>query len=106
MSLLAMARHNSPKRRSHTMRKIALGCVAVLSILMSICADDWPQFRGPKRDGVSRETGLRGEWPKDGPKLAWTFDGAGVGYSGPAVVGDRLYMGGGRDGSDVVFALD
>jgi outer membrane protein assembly factor BamB len=68
--------------------------------------DDWPQFRGPHRDGVSRETGLRKEWPKGGPPLLWTYAQAGVGYSGPAVVGDRLYTAGGRGGAEYVFALD
>ncbi len=67
---------------------------------------DWPQFRGPQRDGVSRETGLRKEWPKEGPPLLWTYTNAGVGYSGPAVVGDRLYLSGGRGESEYVFALD
>jgi outer membrane protein assembly factor BamB len=81
--------------------------VALLALTApGLCADDWPQFRGPHRDGVSRETGLRPEWLKDGPPLVWTFAGAGLGYSGPAVVGDRLYMAGGRGDSEFVFALD
>src|SRR5207237_7891401 len=41
-----------------------------------------------------------------GPPLLWTFSDAGFGYSGPAVIGDRLYMSGGRANSDAVFALD
>jgi outer membrane protein assembly factor BamB len=45
-------------------------------------------------------------WPKDGPKLLWTFEKAGVGYSGPAIVGDRLYTMGGRGDTSFVFALD
>ena len=32
---------------------------------------DWPQWRGPNRDGISSDTGLLKEWPEDGPKLAW-----------------------------------
>src|SRR5438309_1825467 len=69
-------------------------------------ADDWPQWLGPDRTNVSKETGLLRSWPQDGPKLLWTFEKAGVGYSGPAVVGDRLYTMGGRDGTSYVFALD
>jgi len=69
-------------------------------------ADDWPQWLGPDRSNVSKETGLMKTWPKDGPKLLWTVEKAGVGYSGPAVVGDRLYTMGGRDGTSYVFALD
>ena len=69
-------------------------------------AADWPQYRGPNRDDVSAETGLLQDWPKDGPPLVWTFANAGVGYSGPAIVGDRLYITGGRDEKDVLIALD
>jgi len=53
---------------------------------------DWPQWRGPQRDGISKETGLLKEWPKDGPKLLWQRKDLGSGYSTPSVVGDRLYV--------------
>src|SRR4051794_631648 len=69
-------------------------------------AADWPQWRGPNRDDVSKETGLLKEWPKDGPKLLWTFSDAGIGYSGPAVVGDHLSLLGGDGKKEYVFALD
>lgn len=69
-------------------------------------AADWPQFRGPARDGHSADTGLLKTWPKGGPKLLWTFAEAGVGYAGPAVVGDRLYTCGGKGGEEFVYALD
>lgn len=79
----------------------------LLMLLPAWCsADDWPQFRGPNRDGVSRETGLRKDWPAGGPALLWTYDKLGVGYSGPAVVGDRIYIGAGRGDSDFLVALD
>jgi outer membrane protein assembly factor BamB len=55
-------------------------------------AADWPQWRGPQRDGISQETGLLKEWPKDGPKLIWQLKDIGDGYSTPAVVGDRLFV--------------
>jgi outer membrane protein assembly factor BamB len=73
---------------------------------ITACAADWPQFRGPNRDGVSTETGLLKEWPKDGPALLWSYKDAGVGYSGPAIIGERLYLTGGRGDSEFVFALD
>src|SRR5262245_42084735 len=89
------------------MKSISLMSMACfLSISLVARADDWPQWRGPNRDDVSKETGLLKSWPKDGPKLLWTFDKAGVGFSGPAVVGDRLYTMGGRDDKSFVFALD
>ncbi len=69
-------------------------------------AADWPQWRGPARDGTSPEKGLLKEWPKGGPELLWTYDKAGIGYSGPAVVGGKMYVLGARDGTDLVIALD
>lgn len=54
-------------------------------------ADDFPQWRGPNRDGISRETGLLKEWPEEGPKLLWRVQNAGEGYSTPSVVGDQLF---------------
>ena len=55
-------------------------------------AADWPQWRGPQRDGVSKETGLLKEWPKEGPKLLWQVKDIGYGFSTPSIVGDRLYL--------------
>jgi outer membrane protein assembly factor BamB len=68
---------------------------AVAALLLSgsfLLAADWPQWRGPDRDGVSQETGLLKEWPEPGPKLVWQVKDLGDGYSAPAVVGDRLYV--------------
>lgn len=53
---------------------------------------DWPQWRGPDRNGISTETGLLKEWPQNGPKLLWELKDIGSGYSTPAVVGGRLYL--------------
>jgi outer membrane protein assembly factor BamB len=69
-------------------------------------ADDWPQWRGPARTGLSKETGLLKAWPKGGPKLLWQRKDAGGGYSTPAVVGDRVYLMGEHDGEEFVAALD
>ena len=55
-------------------------------------ASDWPQWRGPARDGVSKETGLLKQWPEGGPKLLWQVDNLGSGFSTPSVVGDRIYL--------------
>src|SRR5262245_9957915 len=61
-------------------------------------AGDWPGWRGPARDGISTESGLLREWPASGPPLAWKVGGVGVGFSSVAVVGDRIYTIGDRDG--------
>src|SRR6516165_6722459 len=75
-------------------------------LTLPLMAADWPQWRGPNRDGVSKETGLLKEWPKDGPKLLWTYKKAGAGYSCPAIVGDRLYTMGARDADEYLICLD
>ena len=69
-------------------------------------ADDWPAWRGPNRDGICQEKGLLKEWPKEGPKLLWKATGLGIGFGGPAVVGDVLYIMGGNDDKEWVLALD
>ncbi len=74
----------------------------VLSVSLPVLANNWPQWRGPHRDGVSQETGLLKEWPKDGPKLLWKVTDAGRGYSTPAVVAERLYLLG-NEGVDSEF---
>jgi len=53
--------------------------------------DDWSQWLGDKRDGVWRETGTLDKFPKDGPKILWRAP-VGKGYSGPAVVGGRVFV--------------
>jgi outer membrane protein assembly factor BamB len=72
--------------------RFALWIAAVSIVPGLLLADDWPQWRGPQRDGISRETGLLGEWPKEGPSILWKTDAIGRGYSTPAVVEDRLYV--------------
>jgi outer membrane protein assembly factor BamB len=69
-------------------------------------AADWPQWRGPNRDALSSETGLLKEWKAGGPPLAWKTTGLGIGFSSVAVVGDRIYTLGDKDGAQWVIALD
>ena len=76
-------------------QRIALAACSVLALIAAgtvAKADDWTQWRGPKRDGVSLEKGLLKAWPKEGPKLAWQVKDIGSGYSTPVVVGSRLYV--------------
>jgi outer membrane protein assembly factor BamB len=72
---------------------MAVGAAMVILMAASMArADDWPQWRGPNRDGHSKETGLLKEWPKDGPRLIWQVKDLGAGYSTPSVVAGRLYV--------------
>ena len=81
-------------------RVISTSCLGpVLGMGIGLCflpletrAADWPQWRGPQRNGISAETGLLSEWPKEGPKLVWQVKDIDSGYSTPSVVGDRLYL--------------
>ncbi len=70
----------------------AMAAVAILVMISTLSAADWPQWRGPNRDGISAEKGLLQQWPEAGPKLLWKITDLGSGYSTPSVVGDRLYV--------------
>ena len=81
--------------------------VLTLSAVASTLAfDDWPQWRGPNRDGLSSERGLKKSWPAGGPPLAWRASGAGEGYSSFAVAGGRVYTMGARGNTEYVVAFD
>jgi outer membrane protein assembly factor BamB len=70
-----------------------IGTLACVGIFSSVgIGADWPQWRGPQRTGISTETGLLKEWPKQGPKLLWQRDDIGDGYGTPAIAGDRVYL--------------
>ena len=83
--------------------------LALAVALSAALASDWPQFRGPQRDGCSPETGLMRAWPESGPREAWRKK-IGPGYSGVSVVNGRLYTmyaeGDGDDAKEYAFALD
>src|SRR5687767_12366996 len=92
-----MRTHRSDAMRysGHSARRTAaiVGWMTILCAgAVDVRADDWPQWRGPNRDGISKETGLLKQWPEDGPKLLWQVNDLGDGYSTPAVVGERLYL--------------
>src|SRR5512145_3247343 len=80
------------------------GCFCLF--LTSARAEDWPQWRGPHRDGKSADTGLLKQWPADGPKPAWKATGLGKGYSNMSVAAGRLFTMGDKDGAGYVMALD
>jgi outer membrane protein assembly factor BamB len=88
-----------------TIRFLSVGVLTCWILTASIQADDWPQWRGPNRTGLSQETGLLKEWPKGGPKLLWERKDIGDGYSTPAVVGDRVYLMVNRKDKEYVLAL-
>lgn len=67
---------------------------------------NWPQWRGPHRDGVSTETGLLSSWPAGGPPRLYTVTGLGRGFSTVAISNGRIFTMGDRGGGQFVIALD
>ncbi|HSE31167.1 MAG TPA: PQQ-binding-like beta-propeller repeat protein [Pyrinomonadaceae bacterium] len=88
--------------------RTVLGFVLILFCASRLTAQnsEWPQWRGPNRDGVSKEAGLLKQWPADGPPLVWTATGAGTGYSSLAIAGGRIYTMGVRGEREYVIAFD
>lgn len=85
----------------------ALGfALASTLALGSATAADWPQWQGPDRTAVSKETGLLKTWPKEGPKLAWKSAERGGGYATPSVAGGKVFGMGYRGKEEIVWALD
>jgi len=80
---------------------------AVVAILLSVPAadSDWNQWRGPKRDGHSPDTGLLKQWPAAGPNLAWKANGLGSGFSSVSIQGDRIYTMGDLGDSCTIIAM-
>jgi outer membrane protein assembly factor BamB len=70
-----------------------IGVLAALALgaPLPLQADDWPQWRGPSRDGNWRETGILESFPSRELKPLWTA-AIGPGYSGPTVAGDRVFV--------------
>ena len=84
--------------KSRLLTSIAALCLLISALPVTSSANigpstsDWPQWRGPDRNGISKETGLLKQWPKEGPKLLWQVNDIGDGYSTPSVVGNRIYV--------------
>jgi outer membrane protein assembly factor BamB len=84
-----------------------LSAAALAAVMASVAtASDWPQWRGPNRDGISKESGLLKEWPKDGPPIRWKRTDLGTGYSSPVVVAGVVYIQTTKENDEFTLALD
>lgn len=89
------------------------GAITSAIILLTLSAElaaqaggNWPQWRGPNRDGISQETGLLKQWPAEGPPLVWKATGAGAGYSSLSIANGRIFTMGVRGDREYVIAFD
>ncbi len=87
-----------------------VGHIVAASLLMMLAVDyalgdDWPQWRGENRNGMSAETGLLAEWPEAGPPLVWRIDGLGAGYSSTSVSDGRIFTLGDLEDGQYAMAL-
>jgi len=89
------------------MRRLRLILILLVCSAMTaaVAGQDWSQWRGPDRSGVSAETGLLKQWPPAGPSLSWSVSSLGKGYGSMAIRGDFVYVQGTQGGSSVVFCL-
>ncbi|MAV36959.1 MAG: polyvinylalcohol dehydrogenase [Planctomycetaceae bacterium] len=80
--------------------------VVILWVASIATAADWPQWRGPHRDGFSLDTGLLQQWPKPGPALRWQARDIGDGYSSPTISRGRVFLQTTRGDREFTIALD
>jgi len=81
---------------------VSLACLAVASPSMAL---DWPRWRGPELNGISREKSWTTVWPKEGPKQLWKAN-VGMGFSSVSVSEGNLYTMGNKDEGDIVYCFD
>src|SRR5687767_248979 len=80
--------------------------ISVASMALAQSTANWPQWRGPNRDGISKETGLLKQWPAEGPPLVWKTTGAGRRYSSFSMSNGRMYTMGLRGDREFIVAFD
>jgi len=87
-------------------RRVLVSLFIVLVGVGTVSAADWPQFRGPGRDGTSPETGLMKQWPDGGPAELWSCAGLGEGFSSVAIADGVVYVCGMISRQGYLFAID
>ena len=83
--------HKSLQEPPRRLPTVAFAALAALVFATFAHAEDWPQWRGPNRDSVWRETGILQSFPSEGLKILWRVP-VGVGFSSPVVAKERVYI--------------
>lgn len=101
-----MTQHgNGRNTRSLLLSRVGMLAGALL-IVAGICvAEDWPQWRGAHRDGISSESAWQSDWPATGPAVLWKAK-VGIGYSTFSVADGKVYTMGWADGNDILWCFD
>jgi len=73
------------------LRKVYVAVVVILATIANVCAQDWPQYLGPNRNGISAQKNLLHTWPQSGPEVLWRVN-VGIGFGGPAVKEGKVYL--------------
>lgn len=75
-------------------------------LVANVQSADWTQWRGLNRNGISDETGLLKEWTAEGPKLLWSIEGIGAGFSSPSISNGAIYVTGMKDNKEFLTCTD
>jgi outer membrane protein assembly factor BamB len=86
--------------------KFLFSTLLILLTYIQLNANDLSQWRGESRNGIYNETGLLKEWPAEGPKLLWNFDGLGQGFTSVTIADGKIFTTGLANGQGLVFCLD
>lgn len=92
-------------KRVSVERRLHLFLVMLGALCSQISAADWPQWRGPQRNGISSETEIQIDWPADGPPIPWKAN-VGTGFSSVVISSGKAFTIGNRDNTDTVYCLD
>ena len=71
--------------------KMFITVVVLLLGIADVCAQDWPQYLGPNRNGTSNQKDILRSWPENGPEVLWTAD-VGIGFGGPVIKDGKVYL--------------
>lgn len=84
---------------------VVIGCLSVQVGKAANLSGDWPQWRGPNRDGISEETGLLESWQNKPPKLLWTASGLGSGFASISIADGLIFTMGDKGNDQLVIAV-